>query len=64
MHPTLSTQIAQTMAADRHRWAEHEALARTARQARRPHERQPWIRVPRLPIITARRVLTAWTAHT
>jgi hypothetical protein len=59
MHPTLSSQIAQAMVADRHRRAEQDALARTARQARRPHERRPWIRVPRLPVIIARRVLTA-----
>ncbi len=64
MHPTLTYQIAQSRVADRHRRAEQDALARTARQARRPHERQPWIRVPRLPVITARRVLTAWAAHT
>ncbi len=64
MHPPLPYQIAQSRVADRHRRAEQDALARTARQARRPHERQPWIRVPRLPVITARRVLTAWAAHT
>ncbi len=64
MHPTLTYQIAQSRVADRHRRAEQDALARTARQARRPHERQPWIRVPRLSVLTARRVLTAWAAHT
>ena len=49
--------------ADLHRQAQRDALARAARQGRRPHERQSRHRVPRLPVV-ARRVLTALGAHT
>jgi hypothetical protein len=64
MHPTFSSQIAQSRVADRHRRAQQDALARAARQGRRLPERQPGIRVPRLRVIAVRRVLTAWAART
>jgi hypothetical protein len=38
-------------------------MARAVRQGRRPPKRQSGRRVLRLPVITARRVLTAWATH-
>jgi hypothetical protein len=59
MHSTISHQIAQARIADLHRQAQRDALARETRQGRRPHKRPSGRHVLRLPIITARRALTA-----
>jgi hypothetical protein len=59
MHYTVNHQIVQARVADLHREAQQDALARAARQGR-PSKRQPGRRVLRLPVLTARRVLTAW----
>jgi len=59
MYSTINHQIARDRVADLHRQAQHDALARTARQGRRPHKRPSGRRVLRLPIIAARRALTA-----
>jgi hypothetical protein len=59
MYSTANYQIMQARAADLHRQAQQDALARAARQGRRSPKREPWRRVLRLPVITARRALTA-----
>jgi len=58
MYPTINHQIARDRIADLHRQAQHDALARAARQGR-PHKRPSGRHVLRLPIIAARRALTA-----
>ena len=63
MYYTINQQIIQARVADLHRQAQQDALARAARQGRRPPKCQSGPGVLRLPVITARRVLTAWTAH-
>ena len=63
MYSTINQQIIQARAADLHRQAQQDALARAARQGRRPPKRQSRPGVLRLPVITARRVPTAWAAH-
>ena len=63
MNSSIHHQIMQTRVADRHRRGRQDALSRAARQGRRPPTRQSGRRVLRLPVITARRALTAWTAH-
>jgi hypothetical protein len=63
MYSTINYQIMQARVADLHRQAQQDALARAARQGRRPPKHQSGRRVLRLPVITARRVLTAWAAH-
>ena len=62
MYSTMNYQIMQARVAELRRQAEQDALARAARQGR-PPKRQSGRRVLRLPVITARRVLTAWAAH-
>jgi hypothetical protein len=64
MYSTFNHQIAQDRVADLHRQAQRDTLARAARQGRRPHQRQLGRRVSRLPVIAARRALTALGAHT
>lgn len=64
MYSASSYQIAQDRIADLHCEAQHDALARAARQGRRAHKRQSGHRVPRLPVIAVRRLLTAWGTHT
>jgi hypothetical protein len=59
MYSTFNHQIAQDRIADMHRQAQQDALARQARQDRRPHKRPSAWHVLRLPVIVARRVLTA-----
>jgi hypothetical protein len=59
MYSTINYQIARDQIADLHRKAQHGALARAARQGRRPHERQSGRHVLRLPVIAVRRALTA-----
>jgi len=63
MYYTVNHQIVQARVADLHREAQQDALARAARQGRRPPKSQPGRRILRLPVITARRVLIAWAAH-
>jgi hypothetical protein len=63
MYPTINHQIMKARVADLHRQAQQDALACAARQGRRPPKRQSRRGVLRLPVITARRVLTAWAAH-
>jgi hypothetical protein len=63
MYSTINHQIMQARVADLHRQAQQDALARAARQGRRPPKHQSGRRVLRLPVITARRVLTAWAVH-
>ena len=64
MYYTNNHEVVQARVADLRRQAQQDALARAARQGRRPAQRQSERRVLRLPVITARRVLTAWAAHT
>ena len=64
MYYTNNHEIVQARVADLHRQAQQDALARAARQGRRPSKREPGRPVLRLPVITARRVLIAWAAHT
>jgi hypothetical protein len=59
MYSTFNHQIAQDRIADMHRQAQQDALARQARQGSRPHKRPSAWHVLRLPVIAARRVLTA-----
>jgi hypothetical protein len=59
MHSTISHQIMQARTADLHRQAQEDALARAARQGRRPHKRPSGRHVLRLPIIASRRALTS-----
>lgn len=59
MHSTISHQIAQARIADLHRQAQQDALARAARQGRRPHKHPSGRHVLRLPLIATRRGLTA-----
>jgi len=59
MYSTINHQIAQARIADLHRQAQQVALARTARQGRRPHKHVPGRHLLRLPIITRRRAITA-----
>jgi hypothetical protein len=62
MYSTFNHQIAQDRIADMHRQAQQDALARQARQDRQdrqPHKRPSAWHVLRLPVIVARRVLTA-----
>ena len=63
VYSDINYQIMQARVADLHRQAQQDAIARAARQGRRPPNRQSGRRVLRLPVITARRVLTAWAAH-
>ncbi|HEV3260794.1 MAG TPA: hypothetical protein VG013_28325 [Gemmataceae bacterium] len=63
VYSDINYQIMQARVADLHRQAQQDAIARAARQGRRPPKRQSGRRVLRLPVITARRVLTAWAAH-
>jgi len=63
MYSTINYQIMQARVADLHRQAQQDALARAARQGRRPPKHQSERGVLRLPVITARRALTAWAAH-
>ena len=63
MYSTVNYQIAQDRIPDLHRQAQHDALARAARQGRRPHKHRSGHRVPRFPVIAARRVLIALGAH-
>jgi hypothetical protein len=56
MYTNVSREIAQTRIADLHRQGQRDMLAR---QGRRPHQHQPRRRVLRLPVIAARRALTA-----
>ena len=63
MYYTVNQQIIQARVADLYRQAQQDALARAARQGRRPPKRQSGPGVLRLPVITVRRVLTAWAAH-
>jgi len=58
MYRTINHQIARDRTADLHRRAQHDALARAARQGR-PHKLLPGRHVLRLPIIAVRRALTA-----
>ncbi len=59
MYSTINHQIAQARIADLHRQAQQDALARAARQGRRPHKHPSARNILRLPIIAARRALTA-----
>jgi hypothetical protein len=62
MYSTFNHQIAQDRIADMHRQAQRDVLARQARQGSqgsRPHKRPSAWHVLRLPVIAARRVLTA-----
>ena len=59
MYSTINHQIAHDRIADMHRQAQLDALAREARQGRRPHNRPSAWHVLRLPVIAARRLLTA-----
>ena len=59
MYSTMNHQIVQARVADLHR----QAQQRAARQGRPPPKHQSGRHVLRLPVITARRVLTAWAAH-
>ena len=63
MYYTINQQIIQARVADLHRQAQQDALARAARQGRRPSERQSGAGVLRLPVTIVRRVVTAWAAH-
>jgi hypothetical protein len=59
MYSTFNSQIAHDRIADMHRQAQQDALARQARQGRRPHKRPSAWHVLRLPVIAVRRALTA-----
>jgi hypothetical protein len=59
MYSTINHQIMQAWIADLHRQAQQDALSRAARQGRRPHKHPSARHVLRLPIITARRAITA-----
>ena len=59
MYSTINHQIMQARVADLHRQAQQDALARAARQGRRPPKHKSGRHMLRLPVITARRVLTA-----
>jgi hypothetical protein len=59
MYPTITHQIAQARIANLHRQAQRDALAREARQGRRPHKSLSGRPVLRLPILAPRRALTA-----
>jgi hypothetical protein len=59
MNSAIHHQIMQARVADRHHQAQQDALARAARQADRPARHQSRRRVLRLPVVTARRALTA-----
>ena len=59
MYSTINHQITRARIADLHRQAQRDALARAARQGRRPHKHPSARHVLRLPIIAARRAITA-----
>jgi hypothetical protein len=59
MYSSFNHQIAQDRIADMHRQAQQDALARQARQGSRSHKRPSGRHVLRLPVIVARRLLTA-----
>jgi hypothetical protein len=61
MYPLSSYELAKTRAADLHRQARRDALARAARQARRAPAHQRSHRLRGFPAVTARRVITALT---
>jgi hypothetical protein len=63
MYPLSSYQLAKTRAADLHRQARRDALARAARQARRARTHQPGHPAPTHPA-TVRRLLAALGART
>ena len=58
-YSTINRQIARDRIAGLHRQAQHDALARAARQDRRPHQRPSGWHVLRLPVIAVRRARTA-----
>jgi hypothetical protein len=62
MYSAYPYQVAQARVADLHRQAAHDAQLREARKSRRA-QRSPGHRVPALPAIAVRRVLTAWGVH-
>lgn len=63
VYSDINYQIMQARVADLHRQAQQDAMARAARQGRRPPKHESGRRVLRLPVVTVRRVLTAWAAH-
>lgn len=62
MQPHLSYYLATARAAELRHQAQHDALARTARQARREQRRQAEHPAPRLPA-AGRRLLTFLNAR-
>jgi hypothetical protein len=63
MYPISSYELAKTRAADLHRQAQQDALARAARQARRARTRRAGHRAAAQPS-ALRRLLTALGART
>jgi hypothetical protein len=59
MHPLISYELAKARVSDLHRQAQHDALARAARRARRTRTRRPGH-----PPVAVRRLLTAPGART
>jgi hypothetical protein len=59
MNSAIHHQIMQARVADQYHQARQDALARAARQAGWPARHQSRRRVLRLPVVTARRALTA-----
>jgi hypothetical protein len=59
MYSTINHQIMQARITDLHRQAQQDALAPRRPPGRRPHKHPSARHVLRLPIITARRAITA-----
>jgi hypothetical protein len=59
MYSTINHQIARDRVTGLHRQAQHDALARAARQGPPSHKRPSGRHVLRFPIIAGRRALTA-----
>jgi hypothetical protein len=64
MHPLTSYELAKTRAADLHRQAQRDALARAARRARRARTHRPGHPAPAHPAAAVRRLLAALGART
>jgi hypothetical protein len=64
MYPISSYELAKTRAADLHRQAQRDALARAAHQARRARTDRPGRPAPAHPAAPVRRLLAALGART
>lgn len=64
MNSTFHHEIAKARVADIHEEIQRDEMGRAARKGRRAPKNQSARPAPRFPVIAARRLLTALSAHT